>query len=130
MIIAGGGPTGVMLAAELRLHDVRGARAGEGDRADARSSASLGLHVRSIELMDQRGLLERFLAHGKQYPVGGFFAAIPKPAPERLDTAHAYVLGIPQPVIERLLDEHADRARRAGPARLRAGRARARTTTG
>jgi rifampicin monooxygenase len=58
-------------------------------------------------VMDQRGLLERFLAHGKQYAVGGFFAAIDKPWPDRLDTAHAYVLGIPQPIIDRLLAEHA-----------------------
>lgn len=57
--------------------------------------------------MDQRGLLERFLAHGKQYPLGGFFAGITKPQPDRLDTAHPYVLGIPQPVTERLLTEHA-----------------------
>ena len=57
--------------------------------------------------MDQRGLLERFLALGKQYPVGGFFAGIAKPAPDRLDTAHAYVLGIPQTITDRLLAEHA-----------------------
>ena len=37
---------------------------------------ALGLHVRSIEVMDQRGLLERFLALGQQYPLGGFFAGI------------------------------------------------------
>ena len=42
--------------------------------------------------MEQRGLLERFLALGRQYPVGGFFAAIPKPAPDRLDTAPALAL--------------------------------------
>ena len=53
-----------------------------------------------------RGLLERFLEHG-QRPAGGFFAAITKPAPEGLDSAHAYLLGIPQPVIDRLLEEHA-----------------------
>ena len=68
---------------------------------------SLGLHVRSIEVMDQRGLLERFLAHGQQYPVGGFFAAIDKASPDRLDTAHAYVLGIPQTTTDRLLAERA-----------------------
>ena len=69
--------------------------------------AALGLHVRSIEVMDQRGLLERFLALGKQYPLGGFFAGIDKPRPDRLDTAHPYLLGIPQTVTERLLTEHA-----------------------
>src|SRR5262249_7856416 len=67
---------------------------------------SLGLHVRSIEVMDQRGLLERFLAVGTKYPLLGF-AGIRKPAPERLDTAHGYVLGILQIVTDRLLAEHA-----------------------
>ena len=69
--------------------------------------ARTGLHTRSVEVMDQRGLLERFLALGEQYPVGGFFAGIPKPPPERLDTAHPYTLGIPQPDVDRLLTEHA-----------------------
>jgi 2-polyprenyl-6-methoxyphenol hydroxylase-like FAD-dependent oxidoreductase len=56
--------------------------------------------------MDQRGLLEQFLELGTQYPVGGF-AGIRKPPPDRLDTAHPYVLGIPQTLTERLLTEHA-----------------------
>ncbi len=106
MIVAGGGPTGLMLAGELRLHDVR-VLVLEKEAEPTKVVRSLGLHARSIEVMDQRGLLERFLALGTQYPVGGFFAAIPKPSPERLDTAHPYVLGIPQPVTERLLTEHA-----------------------
>jgi rifampicin monooxygenase len=105
VIVAGGGPTGTMLAAELRLHGVR-VLVLERDEAPAPYVRSLGLHVRSIEVMDQRGLLERFLAHGRRYPVGGFFAAIPKPPPA-LDTAHAYTLGIPQTTTDRLLAEHA-----------------------
>src|SRR4249919_3695194 len=95
-----------MLACELRLHDVH-VLVLEKEAEPTKVVRSLGLHARSIEVMDQRGLLDRFLALGTKYPVGGFFAAIPKPAPERLDTAHAYVLGIPQPVTERLLTEHA-----------------------
>ncbi|MFJ2237755.1 rifampin monooxygenase [Streptomyces sp. NPDC087859] len=106
VIIAGGGPTGSMLAGELRLHGVR-VLVLEKDAEPAAYVRSLGLHVRSIEVMDQRGLLERFLANGRQYPVGGgYFAAIDKPVPE-LDTAHGYILGIPQPVTDRLLSEHA-----------------------
>ncbi len=107
VIVAGGGPTGVMLAGELRLHGVQ-VLVLERDAEPTRAVRSLGLHARSIEVMDQRGLLERFLALGRQYPVGGFFAGITRPlAPERLDTAHPYVLGIPQPVTDRLLAEHA-----------------------
>jgi rifampicin monooxygenase len=68
---------------------------------------SLGLHARSIEVMDQRGLLERFLAHGQQVVAGGFFAGLVKSWPDRLDTAHSYVLAIPQSTTERLLTERA-----------------------
>ncbi|MFF3375559.1 rifampin monooxygenase [Streptomyces sp. NPDC002680] len=106
VIVVGGGPTGLMLAAELRLHGVHVVVL-ERDAEPTPVVRSLGLHVRSIEVMDQRGLLERFLEHGKKYPVGaGFFAGITKPAPD-LDTAHAYVLGIPQTLTDRLLEEHA-----------------------
>ncbi|MFC5748246.1 rifampin monooxygenase [Actinomadura rugatobispora] len=106
VIVAGGGPAGMMLAAELRLHGVR-AVVLEKDTEPGRQVRGLGLHARSIEVMDQRGLLERFLEHGRQYPLAGRFAGIAKPLPDRLDTAHPYLLGIPQTTTERLLTEHA-----------------------
>ncbi len=106
VIVAGCGPTGLMLAGELRLHGVR-VLVVEKEAKPTKVVRALGLHARSIEVMDQRGLLERFLALGQLYPVGSFFAAISKPSPERLDTAHPYVLGIRQTIIERLLTEHA-----------------------
>ncbi|WP_030890871.1 rifampin monooxygenase [Streptomyces sp. NRRL S-1868] len=106
VIIAGGGPTGLMLACELRLHGLR-VQVLEREAEPSGFVRALGLHVRSIEIMDQRGLLERFLAHGRKYETGGFFAALDKPWPAGLDTAHGYVLGIPQPTTERLLAEHA-----------------------
>ncbi|WP_326558414.1 rifampin monooxygenase [Micromonospora sp. NBC_01796] len=106
VIVAGGGPTGLMLACELRLHGVHVVVL-ERDTEPTRVVRSLGLHARSIEVLDQRGLLERFLELGKQYKIGGYFAGITKPWPDRLDTAHGYVLGIPQPVTDRLLTERA-----------------------
>ncbi|MFB7652668.1 MULTISPECIES: rifampin monooxygenase [unclassified Streptomyces] len=106
VLVVGAGPTGMMLAGELRLHGVR-VRVLDKETEPTQVVRSLGLHVRSIEVMDQRGLLERFLEHGRRYPTGGFFAGIDKPAPVTLDTAHPYVLGIPQPVTDRLLTERA-----------------------
>lgn len=105
VIISGGGPTGMMLASELRLHGVD-VLVLERDVVASQVVRSLGLHPRSIEIMDQRGLLARFLEHGQQYPGVGQFAGIDKPPPE-LDTAHGYILGIPQPVTDWLLAERA-----------------------
>ena len=104
--VVGGGPTGVMLAIELRLHGVR-VLVLERDAEPTRVVRALGLHARSIEVLDQRGLLDRFLPLGTRHPLGGSFAGITKPVPDRLDTAHPYVLGIPQPTTERLLIERA-----------------------
>ncbi|WP_309140735.1 FAD-dependent monooxygenase [Micromonospora sp. M51] len=106
MIIAGCGPTGAMLAAELRLHDVR-VLVVEKETEPPSAVRIVGLHIRSLELMAMRGLLERILPHGRRRPASAYFAAIPKPAPTGLDPRYAYLLGIPQPVIERLLEEHA-----------------------
>jgi 2-polyprenyl-6-methoxyphenol hydroxylase-like FAD-dependent oxidoreductase len=106
VIISGCGPTGTMLAAELRLHDVR-VLVIEKETEPVSFARIVGLHIRSLELLAMRGLLDRVLELGRQRPAGGFFAAINKPVPTGLDSAHAYLLGIPQPVIVRLLEEHA-----------------------
>jgi 2-polyprenyl-6-methoxyphenol hydroxylase-like FAD-dependent oxidoreductase len=106
VIIAGCGPTGAMLAAELRLYGLR-VLVLEKNTEPPSFVRIVGLHIRSLELMAMRGLLDRLLEHGRRRPAGGFFAAIAKPAPEGLNSAHAYLLGIPQPVVVRVLEEHA-----------------------
>ncbi|MGW0558455.1 rifampin monooxygenase [Streptomyces sp. NPDC002926] len=106
VIVAGGGPTGLMLAGELRLAGVHVVVLEKLTEPSERSRGQ-GLHARSVEMMDQRGLLDRFLAVSEKFQVGGLFGGILKPWPDRLDTAHPYGVATPQPVTERLLNERA-----------------------
>ncbi|MCD7437348.1 rifampin monooxygenase [Streptomyces lincolnensis] len=104
--IAGGGPTGLMLAGELRLAGVRVVVL---ERLTERAvqSRGRGLHTRSVEIMAQRGLLDRFLAVSEKFQVGGLFGGIVKPWPDGMDTAHPYGLATPQQLTEQLLEERA-----------------------
>ncbi|WP_432189329.1 rifampin monooxygenase [Streptomyces sp. Tue6028] len=106
VIVVGGGPTGLMLACELRLHDVNVVVL-EKLTEPTKETRGRGLHARSVEVMDQRGLLDRFLAVSDTFQVGGLFGGIVKPWPDRLDTAHPYGLSTLQPATERLLRERA-----------------------
>lgn len=106
VIVVGSGPTGLMLAGELRLHGVHVVVL-EKLAEPTSESRGRGLHVRSVEVMDQRGLLERFREVSEPFSVGGPFAAFPTPWPEQMDTAHPYGLAMPQPVTERVLAEWA-----------------------
>jgi 2-polyprenyl-6-methoxyphenol hydroxylase-like FAD-dependent oxidoreductase len=106
VVVAGGGPVGMMLAGELRLHGVHVVVLERQDAGRVRRGGGLGLQIRSVEVLAQRGLLERFRPLAGQHPPPGF-AGIAKPLPDGLDTAHPYILGVAQSVTERLLTEHA-----------------------
>ena len=100
-MIAGGGPTGLMLAAELALAGVDVAIVERRPNQDIVGSRAGGLHARTIEILDQRGIADRFLSEGQIAPAAGF-------AFNRLDlsdfpTRHPYVLGLWQNHIERIL---------------------------
>src|SRR5262245_35809090 len=72
VVIAGGGPTGLMLAAELALARVDVVIVERRPNQDLPSSRAGGLHARTLEVLDQRGIVERFLAQGKVMQTTGF----------------------------------------------------------
>ncbi|WP_407547628.1 monooxygenase [Streptomyces sp. Pv4-95] len=106
VIVVGAGPTGLLLGAELALSGVR-VQIIERRAAAQRDSRALTLHPRSIELMDQRGLVERFLARGRPVP-GWHFAGLDTLLDfSALDTRHGYTLFLAQARTEQLLEERA-----------------------
>ena len=101
VVIAGGGPTGMMLAAELVLAGVDAVIVERRTSQDLDGSRAGGLLPRSLEVLDQRGVVERFVAEGQTYPAAGF-ATIPLDVSD-LPSRHNYVLGLWQRDIERIL---------------------------
>jgi 2-polyprenyl-6-methoxyphenol hydroxylase-like FAD-dependent oxidoreductase len=101
VVIAGGGPTGLMLAGELALAGVDVAiveRRASRDLAGARAG---GLHSRTIEVLDQRGIADRFLAEGQTAQVAAF-AGTPLDISD-FPTRHPYALGLWQNHFEHIL---------------------------
>jgi 2-polyprenyl-6-methoxyphenol hydroxylase-like FAD-dependent oxidoreductase len=106
VVIAGGGPTGLMLAGELALAGVDVAIVERRPNQDLVGTRAGGLHSRTIEVFDQRGIADRFLSQGKAAQVAGF-------AWIRLDisdfpTRHNYGLALKQSHIERILASWVD----------------------
>jgi len=101
VVIAGGGPTGLMLAGELALARVDVAIVERRASQDLAGSRAGGLHSRTIEVLDQRGIAERFLSQGRVMQVGGF-AMIPLDISD-FPTRHNYGLALWQEGIERTL---------------------------
>ena len=101
VVIAGGGPTGLMLAGELALAGVDVAIVERRDSQELAGSRAGGLHSRTIEILDQRGIADRFLAEG-QVSSHGQFAGSPLDISD-FPTRHTYALGLWQNHIERIL---------------------------
>jgi 3-(3-hydroxy-phenyl)propionate hydroxylase len=101
VVIAGGGPTGLMLAGKLALAGVDVAIIERRASQDLEGSRGGGLHTRTIEALDQRGIAEQFIAQGQRHPVVHVH-------PMALDisdapTRHPYTLGLWQNHTERTL---------------------------
>ena len=106
VIIAGAGPTGMMLAAELKLAGIDAAIVERRTSADVLGSRARGLNARTLEVLDQRGIANRFLAAGYTAQVYGFgsvhFDISDFP------TRHPYGLALLQKHTERLLADWID----------------------
>jgi 2-polyprenyl-6-methoxyphenol hydroxylase-like FAD-dependent oxidoreductase len=101
VVIAGGGPTGLMLAGELALAGVDVLVVERRPSQDLEGSRAGGLHSRTIEVLDMRGIAERFLAEGQTHPFVGYAGTF-------LDisdfpTRHNYLLALWQNRIEPIL---------------------------
>jgi 2-polyprenyl-6-methoxyphenol hydroxylase-like FAD-dependent oxidoreductase len=101
VVIAGGGPTGLTLAGELALAGVHVAVVERRATQELAGSRAGGLHARTIEVFDQRGIADRFLAEGQTAQVGAFGAT--KFDISDFPTRHPYGLGLWQNHIERIL---------------------------
>ena len=102
VVIAGSGPTGLMLAGELALAGVDVAIVERRPNQELESARARGLLARTIEILDQRGISERFISQGQKHEASMFTGAS---FANDLPTRHNYVLGLIQPHVERILAE-------------------------
>jgi 2-polyprenyl-6-methoxyphenol hydroxylase-like FAD-dependent oxidoreductase len=101
VVIAGGGPAGMMLAAELALAKVDVAVVEQRDDHVLVGSRAGGFHSRTIEVLDQRGVADRFLAEGQVAQAAMFGTTVL--GMSDFPTRHPYSLGIWQNQIERIM---------------------------
>jgi 3-(3-hydroxy-phenyl)propionate hydroxylase len=102
VVIVGGGPTGLMLAGELALAGVDVAIVERRTSQELTGSRARGLHSRTIEVLDQRGIAERFLSQGKVHNVVHFHVPLDI---SDFPTRHNYLLELFQNHVERILAE-------------------------
>jgi 2-polyprenyl-6-methoxyphenol hydroxylase-like FAD-dependent oxidoreductase len=101
VVIAGGGPTGLMLAGELALAGVDVAVVERRESQELAGTRAGGLHARTIEVLDQRGIAGRFLSQGRVMQIARF-ADAPLDISD-FPTRHNYGLALGQSHIERIL---------------------------
>lgn len=105
VVVAGGGPTGLMLAGELALAGIDVAIVERRATQEVTGSRASGLHARTIEVLDQRGIAERFISQGQTHPAVYFHVALDI---SDFPTRHHYTLALWQRHIERILADWID----------------------
>lgn len=108
VVIAGGGPTGLMLAGELALGGVDVAIVERRESPDLIGARAGGLHARTIEVLDQRGIGDRFVALGTRHPAVLFHSHLVPLDISDFPTRRNFTLGLRQNHIERVLGEWAE----------------------
>jgi 2-polyprenyl-6-methoxyphenol hydroxylase-like FAD-dependent oxidoreductase len=101
VVIAGGGPTGMMLASELTLAGMDVVIVERRVGHELESTRAGGLHSRTIEVLDQRGIADRFLSEGQTHPFAGYAQTFLDIAD--FPTRHNYILALWQKDFERIL---------------------------
>ncbi|WP_042370878.1 FAD-dependent monooxygenase [Streptacidiphilus neutrinimicus] len=101
VIVAGAGPTGMMLAGELALAGVDVRVVERRATAELLGMRARGFHSRTIEILDQRGIADRFLAEGQTVSAASFANA--RVDVGDLPTRHPYTLGLVQSRVEEIL---------------------------
>ena len=101
VVVVGAGPTGLVLAGELALAGVDVTVVEQRPTTDLVGTRARGFHSRTVEIFDQRGLAERFLAEGTPVQALGFGSTPLDLA--GLPTRHPYTLGLAQAPVERIL---------------------------
>lgn len=109
VVIAGGGPTGLMLAGELALAGVDVAIVERRASQDLDGLRAGGLHIRTLEVFDQRGIADRFLSQGQEVRKAPF--ARTSLDISDLPTRHSYFLALWQTHIERILADWVEELR-------------------
>ena len=99
VVIAGGGPTGLMLAGELALAGTNVAIVERRTSQVLAGSRARGLYSRTIEVLDQRGIADRFLSEGQVHPVVAFVIRLNI---SDFPTRHPYTLALGQDQFERI----------------------------
>ena len=106
-LVVGAGPTGLTLACELARHNVR-FRIIDKLSIGSDKSKALAVHSRSLEMLEDMGIVDRFITHGLRLHGVNVFAdnkQIAKLSLDELDSFYSYTLSLPQSDTERLLME-------------------------